>query len=82
MKFEKQKRTYDIYGTRVSLEVPSLGQAKKMAESSKTVTEGDEFESMLVYLEELGLERKVALDMTVEHVTELIQDLTGSSKKK
>jgi len=77
MKFERSVLSVNIYGESKEIRFPTLLETKSF---TKAQEKGDEIESLVLFLESLGLERKVSESMEVPHLTKIIEALSSEKK--
>ena len=67
-----------IYGTELSLLVPSMKTIKRFKKESAV----DEFSAALELLVSCGVPKKIAEDMSSDHAMQVIEYIIGDTKKK
>lgn len=80
-KFERTKQTIDIYGEVYNVSRPTFKRSLELGKQSDKKSDEESQELMLDFLEEMGIPKKVTMDMEVDHVTTLIEFLMPSKKK-
>tara|TARA_R110001632_G_scaffold52197_6_gene129730 strand:+ start:2296 stop:2541 length:246 start_codon:yes stop_codon:yes gene_type:complete len=78
LEFSKRRLKLNIYGEVVSLVYPTVKEFKDFESESKE----SGFEKMASFLEMLGMSKEVMENLEVEHLNQIIAELTGNAEKK
>jgi hypothetical protein len=79
--FVKRSLQLKIYGEAFKMRFPTVGETREYAKHLKGSEEADATESLLDFLEKLGLPKRVSEDMEADHLAELCEELMPSKKK-
>ncbi len=76
MEFKRSTQKVNIYGQDFELKSPTVKMTQKMAQMAEDLEksdDGDSFDALISYFEALGLPKKVALEMEIDHFLQLIE---------
>lgn len=80
MKLTRRVLRVDIYGKEVDIKYPTVAEFKRFEKDSKA--EGKSaFDSLLDFLEPLGLPREIGEDLEAEHLNEIVAKVSGNDSK-
>jgi hypothetical protein len=81
---KRTKVQYDIYGQVIEFDKPLYGRLKKLQEQITSIPDenrGVESEKVVVeFMIEVGFPKELLLQMEMEHILEIVDDLTGKKK--
>ena len=78
LEFKRRQFSFKIDGKEYRVNHPTVGQLRSFESDNKKST--DNFESTIVFLEKLGLDRELSLGLEMDHLLTIVNSISGQKK--